>query len=173
MNKIDLKEHYNIYNGRKLSHRVVTATSHLDLTSANHLSYNEDELKKSRPNTYIGGSTMCNVKKYNKEVFKVGDIINVICPVCDGEGWYNVTRDEDDYEICLMCHGEGNLEKELRECPHCRELVLRDDLTWVNDRYGIPYKKVCMECYEEVDNEINHYEYDYLDAGEYLEVEDY
>jgi ssDNA-binding Zn-finger/Zn-ribbon topoisomerase 1 len=122
---------------------------------------------------------MCDVKKYNKEVFKVGDIVNVICPMCDGRGRFNVTRaidqftDEVDYEICPKCNGEGNLEKKLRKCPHCRELVSEDDLTWVYDRYGIPYKKVCWDCYGEVGEEIGNYEYNYLDAGEYLEVEDY
>lgn len=122
---------------------------------------------------------MCYVKKYSKEVFKVGDIVNVVCPMCEGSGGFNVIRaidqfrDDVDYEICHMCHGEGHLVKEIKECPHCRELVSENDLTWVYDRYGTPYKKVCWECYGEVDNEINHYEYDYLDAGEYLEVEDY
>lgn len=125
---------------------------------------------------------MCDVKKYNKEVFKVGDIVNVVCPMCEGRGgwveWRNFGDDErtDSQNVdveCDLCDGEGHLEKELRECPHCGELVTKDDLTWVHDRYGIPYKKVCWDCYGEVDNEINHYEYDYLDAGECLEVEDY
>lgn len=125
---------------------------------------------------------MCDVKKYNKEVFKVGDIVNIVCPICEGKGGWVECRDFGDNERadfqnvgveCFMCDGEGYLEKELRECPHCRELVSEDDLTWVHDRYGVPYKKVCWECYEEVDKEIGHYEYDYLDVGEHLEVEDY
>jgi hypothetical protein len=53
---------------------------------------------------------MCNVKKYDKEVFKVGDIVNVICPMCEGRGGFNVTRaidqfrDEDTlkYALCVM-----------------------------------------------------------------------
>lgn len=120
---------------------------------------------------------MSEVKHYNKEVFKVGDIVNVICPMCDGRGGWNVTRavdqfrDEDVFEVCFICYGEGYLEKELRECPHCNNLVSEDVLTWVHDRYGILYK-VCWDCYGEVVEEISHYEYDYMDAGEYLD-EDY
>ena len=67
-----------------------------------------------RPNTNIGGSTMCNVKKYNKEVFKVGNIVNVVCSMCNGRGGFDVTRaidqfrDDVDYEICPMCGGKGH-----------------------------------------------------------------
>lgn len=28
------------------------------------------------------------------------------------------------------------------------------DLWWINDNYGIPYKKVCDDCYDEVEKYI-------------------
>lgn len=33
---------------------------------------------------------------------------------------------------------------------NCKEEYDRNDLTWINDNYGIPFKKVCDNCYHEV-----------------------
>lgn len=62
---------------------------------------------------------------------------------------------------------------ELQECAHCRREVDKRYLSWVNDRYGIPFKKVCDNCYDEVKESILEYVHDYMDAGEELEPEDY
>ena len=50
-------------------------------------------------------------------------------------------------------------EEDLQTCMNCGEFHDRNDLTWINDNYGIPYKKVCDKCYEEVNEQIrnNHY----------------
>lgn len=39
-------------------------------------------------------------------------------------------------------------------CGNCKKFFDRNDLTWINDNYGIPYKKVCDECYDEVNDQI-------------------
>lgn len=49
-------------------------------------------------------------------------------------------------------------EVEDRECPHCLEIKPYDEFVWVNDHNGYAYKKVCPECFEEVQREIRHYE---------------
>jgi len=56
-------------------------------------------------------------------------------------------------------------------CGGCHELFDRDDLFWVNDNYGIPYKKVCNKCYPVVKEEISSYVFDEADAGEQLDPE--
>lgn len=37
---------------------------------------------------------------------------------------------------------------DLRECPHCKKEVERNEMIWVNDHYGIPFKLVCFDCAE-------------------------
>lgn len=44
------------------------------------------------------------------------------------------------------------MDKQL--CMSCKIEFDKEDLTWVNDNYGIPYKKVCYDCEEEVTREI-------------------
>jgi hypothetical protein len=63
----------------------------------------------------------------------------------------------------------GVVEQDLRKCPNCDRLVDNADMVWVNDRYGIPYKKVCPECIQEVEDEIGGWEFDPDFAGERLE----
>ena len=62
---------------------------------------------------------------------------------------------------------------DLRTCPECGREIPREDLSWVNDRHGIPYKLVCDSCYDRVAARIGGYTFDPADAGEYLEPEDY
>lgn len=58
-------------------------------------------------------------------------------------------------------------------CQHCREEVpSREDLEYVHDRYGIPFKLVCSNCYDEVSEQIGQFVFDEAYAGESLE-EDY
>lgn len=55
------------------------------------------------------------------------------------------------------------------ECPECHKKIDLMEKQWTYDRYGIPWKKVCPDCYDEVQERIDRYEYDFLDAGEYLD----
>ena len=54
------------------------------------------------------------------------------------------------------------------KCPNCNNITKRNDLRWINDRYGIPYKQGCNCCEERLEKEISIWEYDYMDVGEYL-----
>lgn len=52
------------------------------------------------------------------------------------------------------------MEERQHICPECSKPVSSKwDLTWVKDLYGIPFKKVCMDCYDTVSDQIlnNHY----------------
>lgn len=58
-----------------------------------------------------------------------------------------------------------NYEDELRKsnCMECKKELDTNDLTWVNDNYGIAWKKVCDNCYDKVEKEIRKNNYgDYL-----------
>lgn len=63
------------------------------------------------------------------------------------------------------------MKPETRECPECKITVEIRDLRWVNDRYGIAYRKVCDNCFEKVRAEILGWSFDPSDAGESLEEE--
>jgi RecJ-like exonuclease len=110
---------------------------------------------------------MCEVKKYPKELENT--YIEEKCILCGGSGEH--VNDYGFEGTCPWCKGEGVLEVELRACPECGEVYSRNDFMWVNDRYGIPYKNVCIHCHDKVQDEILEWEYDYMDAGEYLEEE--
>jgi len=63
------------------------------------------------------------------------------------------------------------MEKELNIlCPICNDESAE---IWVKDRYGIPYKKVCFNCVEDAEKEINNWEFDNTYAGEYLLEDNY
>lgn len=57
-------------------------------------------------------------------------------------------------------------------CPECKRTG-HFPLAWTYDRYGIPYKKVCLSCYEPTQDRISEWEFSPSDAGEHLEEEDY
>ena len=61
----------------------------------------------------------------------------------------------------------------LKECGECRVERPVSDFEWTHDRYGIPWRKVCGNCYEKVTAEIRGYVFDPDAAGEHLEPEDY
>lgn len=65
-----------------------------------------------------------------------------------------------------------NREDALEPCPECRNSVPRSDKSWVKDRYGNPYRKVCSGCYGKVRAEILKWYFDASDAGESLEGEE-
>lgn len=55
------------------------------------------------------------------------------------------------------------------QCGECRTRHARSELQWVNDRYGIPFKLVCDDCHEKVQDAIDEWEFDQDDAGECLD----
>lgn len=60
-------------------------------------------------------------------------------------------------------------EKDIRECRECGNEIERREMTFVRDRYGIPYKLVCDSCVEKVEREIGVFEFDESYCGERLE----
>lgn len=46
---------------------------------------------------------------------------------------------------------------DMRPCPKCHKEVLSSEMIWVNDMYGIAYKKVCLSCVEAVKKELQPY----------------
>lgn len=44
------------------------------------------------------------------------------------------------------------MDKQL--CMECHEEFDREDLYWINDNYGIPFKKVCDGCHDKVESHI-------------------
>lgn len=44
------------------------------------------------------------------------------------------------------------LDKQL--CMECKKEYNRNELYWIKDNYGIPFKKVCEECYDDVEEYI-------------------
>lgn len=62
------------------------------------------------------------------------------------------------------------LFRKLRTCPECGLMKFKSDFAWTNDRYSIPYKRVCPQCYEKVQNQISKWEHD-PSTGEILEEE--
>ena len=62
-----------------------------------------------------------------------------------------------------------NNDNNTQRCGACGKEFPSRDLTWVNDRYGIPYKKVCWDCREQTEDEISRFKFDPSYAGERLE----
>lgn len=64
---------------------------------------------------------------------------------------------------------------ETRICSCCKHERPAKEFSWVNDRYGIPWKKVCWEgdCLSKTRAEIAPFEFDPDEAGESLEPDDY
>lgn len=59
-------------------------------------------------------------------------------------------------------------------CQNCMELVLKEELQFVNDNYGIPFKNVCGKCYDTVKSEIRKNDYGkYLTNSEIYGDDDY
>ncbi len=58
-------------------------------------------------------------------------------------------------------------------CPECKSSMEEGSLIWVSDRYGNPYRKVCVTCVPSVEADISEWVFDPADAGEFLEPEDY
>lgn len=59
-------------------------------------------------------------------------------------------------------------------CMNCKKLVSKEELTFLNDNYGIPFKNVCEKCYEKVRDEIRGNNYgDHLTSSELYGDDDY
>lgn len=42
------------------------------------------------------------------------------------------------------------MDKDMRVCPVCGKEVERNDMLFTHDCYGIPFRLVCYDCYEEL-----------------------
>lgn len=40
--------------------------------------------------------------------------------------------------------------KDLRECACCKKEVERNDMQFTRDCHGIPFRLVCLDCYEKI-----------------------
>lgn len=66
-------------------------------------------------------------------------------------------------------HLEAEVGGFLRTCQECGEEVFRDNLMSTCDRYGIPFKTVCPDCFDAVQAQIDDWCFDPSYAGESLE----
>lgn len=60
-----------------------------------------------------------------------------------------------------------------RLCGECARERPESEFEWTNDRYGIPWRKVCSTCAIRVQEQIALFRFDPSEAGEALEPEDY
>jgi hypothetical protein len=60
-----------------------------------------------------------------------------------------------------------------RHCFECDQDKPCGEFAWTHDRYGNPWRKVCMQCFDRVQDEISKFVFDASYAGESLEPEDY
>jgi len=44
-------------------------------------------------------------------------------------------------------------------CSECHQMVDKGDLCWINDNYGIPFKRVCSKCFDKVEKYIRNNNY--------------
>ena len=102
-----------------------------------------------------------------KEYRSLSQIVTEECFICEGTG---ECLDENEFlRKCPVCDGEGQVLVKLRQCPNCERIVASIDTLMVNDRYGIPYQRVCVDCYESTKQYIMEWEFDESYAGETLE----
>lgn len=59
--------------------------------------------------------------------------------------------------------------RDARLCSSCSRSLPTNEFVWVSDRYGIPWRKVCIDCEYRVRDEIAGFRFDPDDAGERLE----
>lgn len=76
---------------------------------------------------------------------------------------------DDFYGRDAIC---GKCPKEMDFCPECEKDVPLGTKSWTTDRYGNPWRKVCGDCYDSVQDAISGYTFDSDDAGESLDGED-
>ncbi len=43
-----------------------------------------------------------------------------------------------------------DMNEDKRECPICKEQVLRSDMNFTRDCQGIPFRLVCYKCYDKL-----------------------
>lgn len=103
-------------------------------------------------------------QRYSKD--KLNTKIERICFCCKGSRVYCDNVNEE--ESCIICKGQGKIEVELELCPECNEVIPADNKMWVNDNYGVPYKKVCFDCVDKTKKEIGNWKFNSSYAGEDL-----
>jgi len=56
-----------------------------------------------------------------------------------------------------------------QECQGCKKTFDKNNLVWVNDSNGIPFKKVCSDCYDKTREELKQAEKENSWMGEPVE----
>ena len=83
-------------------------------------------------------------------------------------GLFDGDDDEEEVDSSLLsavyteediAEFKEQMEEDRKMCQHCIGLYPEDELTWVIDRYGIPFKLVCPNCYEDVSSTIKRNRY--------------
>lgn len=74
---------------------------------------------------------------------------------------------ESDLDFCTEQQNDADFDIDF--CPECQKEVTRSSKAWTLDRYRIPYKKVCYDCFDKVQEEIDDYIFHPDDAGECLD----
>lgn len=65
-----------------------------------------------------------------------------------------------------------NMEKDIRRCPVCENLVERSEMNFTKDCHGITFRLVCCDCYEKL--MANGYDGEWYDeTDEQIEPEDF
>ena len=61
------------------------------------------------------------------------------------------------------------MNEDLRECPVCGKEVKREDMTFTHDCHGIPFRLVCIDCYDKIMEEKGYDGEYYTSADEQIE----
>ena len=108
-----------------------------------------------RENTLVAGS-ICNwgiipdvVIKYDEDISEEDNLCNL----------YDAVREYDDAMY-------------LERCPECGKFVYKDELWQTNDCHGIPFRRLCISCYERIMEEKGYDGEYYTELDENIE-EDY
>lgn len=67
------------------------------------------------------------------------------------------------------------MARHLHYCIGCGEMFEKEDMDWLTDAYGIPFKYLCFDCYDKMHDEVknNHYKEDNNLSYEEMYGEDY
>lgn len=80
---------------------------------------------------------------------------------------YDEGKSDDDFTV-YNTHNESVAyirysDRRKLECPLCEKMHRRDDMVWSHDCHGIPYRLVCMNCYDKILDSEEGYDGEYYD----------
>lgn len=83
---------------------------------------------------------------------------------------YDEEKSTDDYTI-YNTHNErvGYVQWTRRrkcECPICGKMVRRDDMDFSRDCHGIPYRLMCLKCWDKIMDSDNGYDGEYYTSAD-------